>query len=77
MEENNSLSASEARHISEQNQLTVTQAMKIISDDAGRGQTMSLFLNLHQDTITYLLKYGYKISKHTDPMGLEAIRVEW
>lgn len=35
------------------------------------------FFNLHQDTITYLLKYGYKISKHTDPMGLEAIRVEW
>lgn len=77
MEGNNSLSASEARHTSEQNQLTVTQAMKIISEDASRGQTMSLFLNLHQDTLTYLLKYGYKISKHTDPMGLEAIRVEW
>lgn len=77
MEGNNSLSASEARHISEQNQLTVTQAMGIISADAGRGQTMSLFFNLHQDTLTYLLKYGYKISKHTDPMGLEAIRVEW
>lgn len=77
MEGNNSLSASEARHISEQNQLTVTQAMEIISADAKRGQTMSLFFNLHQDTLTYLLKYGYKISKHTDPMGLEAIRVEW
>ncbi|MBS1320315.1 MAG: hypothetical protein HP046_10415 [Parabacteroides sp.] len=77
MEENKNLPASEARRISEQNQLTVTQAMKIISEDAGRGQTMSLFFNLHQDTITYLLKYGYKISKHTDPMGLEAIRVEW
>lgn len=43
MEENKNLPASEARRISEQNQLTVTQAMKTISEDAGRGQTMSLF----------------------------------
>lgn len=77
MEENMNLPASEARRISEQNQLTVTQAMKIISEDAGRGQTMSLFFNLHQDSIIDLLKYGYKISKHTDPMGLETTRVEW
>lgn len=77
MEENNSLSALEARHISEQKQLTVTKAMETISDDAHSGRTMSLFFNLHQDTITYLLKYGYKISKHTDPVGLEVIRVEW
>lgn len=77
MEENNSLSAQEARHISEQNQLSVTKAMAIISADASRGQTMSLFFNLHQDTINWLLKCGYKISKHTDPMGLESVRVEW
>lgn len=77
MEGNNSLSASEARRISEQNQLTVTQVMEIISAKAGRGQIMSLFFNLHQDTLTYLLKHGYKISKQTNPMGLEATRVEW
>jgi len=77
MEENKFLSASEARCISEKNQLTVNQVMKIILDDAGCGKTMSLFVNMHQDTITYLLKYGYKISKHTDLMGFESIRVEW
>ena len=53
MEENKNLPASEARRISEQNQLTVTQAMKIISEDAGRGQTMSLFFNLHQVFIKF------------------------
>lgn len=71
------MKALEARTITEQNQLSLTDALKMIEGEAKRGGKMCMFHNLHADTFTRLLGLGYKISKHTDPMGLEVDRIEW
>lgn len=71
------MKASEAREITEQNQLSLTDALKIIEGEAKRGGKMCVFNNLHYETFSKLLSLGYRVSKHTDPIGIELDRIEW
>lgn len=71
------MNANEARKLTEENQMSLTDAIKSIEASAKRGDKMCLFPNLHQDTLYRLIGMGYKISKFTDPMGLEVDRIEW
>lgn len=71
------MKALEARKMTEQNQLSLTDALKMIEGEAKRGGKMCMFHNLHSDTFTRLLELGYKVSKHIDPMGMELDRIEW
>lgn len=71
------MKASEAREITEQNQLSLTDALKTIGEEAKRGGKMCVFHNLHYDTFSRLLSLGYRVSKHIDPIGVELDRIEW
>lgn len=71
------MKALEARRITEQNQLSLTDALDTIANQAKCGVKICMFANLHQDTLYRLLELGYKVSKHIDPMGMEVDRIEW
>lgn len=72
------MKATEVRKITEQNQFSLTSAIKQIQECAKTGHNMSMFSNLHEDTFKRLIELGYKVSKFTNPFdGVEFIRVEW
>lgn len=71
------MEATEARKITELNQLSLSKAIEMIKESAERGDSMILFSNLHDDSMHRLIQKGYKISKVTDPMGFVVTRVEW
>jgi len=71
------MKATEAKKITEQNQLSLTAALNIIEEQAKAGRNMAMFDNLHDDTFNRIVELGYRVSKFTDPLGVMFIRVEW
>lgn len=71
------MKAEEARKLSEEKQIKFDAALKIIKQQAEYGSTSCLFQNLHKDTIEDLMRLGYKLSIHTDPMGIERHVCNW
>lgn len=71
------MKATEAKRITEQNQLSLTDALKQIEGAANSGRSAYVFDNLHLDTFTRLIELGYKVSKFTDPMGWDFTKIEW
>lgn len=71
------MKATEAKRITEQNGVSLTDALKRVEDQAKRGANIVMFDNMNNDTLQQLFDLGYRVSKFTDPMGLEVTRIEW
>lgn len=71
------MKASEARKITDQNGISLTEALKRIEGQAKIGVSCVMFDNMNPDTLQRLFDLGYRVSKFTDPVGFELTKIEW
>lgn len=71
------MKATEARKLTEQNGVSLENALESIRSHANQGIKSHLFDYVNNDVLIKLLDLGYKISKFTDNTGYEITRIEW
>ncbi|MBF0577727.1 hypothetical protein [Dysgonomonas sp. GY617] len=71
------MKASEARKITEQYGVSLTEVLDQIKKQEERGASSVFYDNMNPDTLQRLFELGYRVSKFTDPMGVTMTRVEW
>lgn len=70
--------AEEAKEISESKKETTEMIVKRIAENAKFGYDSVICPNLRQDAVPELMRLGYKVSIHKDPInGLESHIVSW
>ena len=71
------MKATEARKLTDQNGVSLTEVLEQIKKQAERGASAVFYDNMNPDTLQRLFDLGYRCSKFTDPMGIEMTRLEW
>lgn len=72
------MNANQARQIAEENQIPLDKALECIESCAKRGETSTVLMNLGDAVKTELMRLGFKISIHKDPiMGVENHLINW
>jgi len=72
------MKASEAKRISEENEVSLEEIFKQIEQSASnRNRHCVLFSYVSPSKIGEIISEGYKVSQFTDPMGMDLIKIEW
>jgi len=72
------MKASEAKRISEENEISLDEIFKQIEQSASnRNKHCVIFYYLSPLRIGEIISEGYKVSQFTDPMGTDCIKIEW
>lgn len=69
--------AKEARKLTEENIRPFDNIIKDIELSASRGEQMICIPLVFPEHQIKLIELGYKVSRHTDPIGLEFTKIEW
>lgn len=69
--------AKEARKLTEENIRPFDNIIKDIELSAGRGEQMICIPLVFSEHQMKLIELGYKVSRRTDPIGMEFIKIEW
>ncbi|MFC4673449.1 hypothetical protein [Dysgonomonas termitidis] len=69
--------AKEARKLTEENIRPFEVIIQDIEQSASRGNQMICIPVVTPEYQMKLVELGYKISKHTDPIGLDLTKIEW
>ena len=72
------MTASEARTISEEKQISIEDVYKRIEETAKYGGRQNCFIGyLSEEVKNVLIRNGYKLSGFQDSIGMDMTKVEW
>ena len=72
------MKASEAKRISEDNEISLEVIFKQVKGSAENGNKHSLIFGyVSNKRIAEIISEGYKVSQFTDPMGTDLIKIQW
>ncbi|MDR2004391.1 MAG: hypothetical protein LBQ74_15285 [Prevotella sp.] len=71
------MDAKEARKLTEANARPFDNIISGIESSASRGEQMICIPMVMPEQQMKLMELGYKLSKHTDSIGLDFTKIEW
>ena len=72
------MKASEAKRISEDNEISLEEIFKEIENSASnRNKHCVIFCYVSPLKIGKIISEGYKVSQFMDPMGTDCIKIQW
>ena len=72
------MKASEAKRISEENEISLDEIFKQIEESASsRNNHCVIYCYVSPLRIGEIISEGYKVSQFTEPMGTDCIKIQW